>query len=80
MFFDIELYAQTAIRAQELASKLKKKRGFRGLLDAGDSNSFVDDLTFDSQSADYENQASAEDLPPHGVSFRVTVTGYRADQ
>lgn len=80
VYFDVEVYSQTALAAQAIANKLRKRRGFRGLLDASDANSFVDDLTFDSQAADYENQASAEDLPPHGVSFRITVTGYRADQ
>ena len=76
VYFDVEVYAQTAIAAQAVAHRLRRKRGFRGLLDATDSNSYVEDLMFDTQAADYTQQASYEDLPPHGVSFRLSVTGY----
>lgn len=72
VYFDVELYASSAIELQEKTKLLRSGRDYRGDLDTG----WVDDIAIADQRDDYQPQANAESLPPFMSAYRFTVTGY----
>ncbi|HBE69449.1 MAG TPA: hypothetical protein DDW52_14995 [Planctomycetaceae bacterium] len=74
LFFDVEIYAQSAARSRELAKKLKVGRDYRGLIAEGAA--FVDDVAIENQRDGYQPQAAGDSIPPFEVPFLLTVTGY----
>lgn len=74
VYFDLEVYAQTAAAIQSQSKILRAQRDYGGAL--GDGT--VDDISIDDQRDDYEPQAAAESLPPYAAAFRLTISGYAA--
>ena len=76
VYFDLEIYAQTPARIQQLAQAMREQNDYGGPIGSGGGT--VADIEIADQRDDYTPQAAAETLPPFAVAYRMTASNYAA--
>lgn len=72
VYFDVELYGDSATALQSLATTVRRQSNYTGSMGSG----YVQDIEVSDQKDDYELQAQAETLPEYSASFRIAISGY----